>query len=382
MSIDFDYTLINLVLLIVFICAGINVAKGTRKFPGVLTCILTFSIVLGVRFGRGLDYVHYIHVFNYDLEPTQVAFTYFNKFLKLFSVSHFAIFFFYALFFITAGLQLVKKFRELDKYLFPFFLIAFICYVEFVIRQSFSFSFVFLYIIQLYQYTSKKKGKYLVFASVCVILAYSIHSANLIEIFFITIIYALSRFNFSWKMLVFFYLFSKYFIANMFDFSWLNRIVNFMPNLDSKFVVYTDNANQWFSESAIESKYARNYFISILETFANCLLIVLTKKALSRASSLNLQIMQNLELMIVLFYCFVFGSCFLQMFHNIELFRRLFNPLYYFWCFPLSFVLSYKSTLLNKRERLGLIPILIFYIYEYFRYLFMRNGETLFLWDM
>ena len=182
---------------------------------------------------------------------------------------------------------------------------------------------------------------------------------------------------------MFFYLFAKYFAAIYLDFSWVDRIVSNLPNFETKFEGYVDKSEHWFSESAADARFERNYYISALETVANCFLIYLTTTVLTRIKPvLDKKAKQNLKLMVALFYCFVFGSCFLQMFHNIELFRRIFNPLYYFWCFPLSFVMTYKSLYLKKIERKMLIPILLFYCYGFFRYLFMRNGETLFLWEM
>ena len=383
MQIDFDYILINIFLLGMFIDAGRNIASGNRQFPGVLACVIFFSVVLGMRYGRGNDYFHYIDVFIDDLEPTQKFFTAFNKVLKFFSVSPFAIFFFYAFFFIKAGLLLVNNFKSLGKYLYPFFLIAFISFEEFCIRQAFGFSFVFLYIISLHQFFIEKTKKRLFLTFIFATIAYSIHSANIIEITLITIIYLFSFVQFPWKHLVLFYLFSKYFVPNFFDFSWLNQMLTFLSDSDSKFEHYVEASEYWFTNDAVDGIYSRNYFISILESVANCALIYLSTVILKRMDFYyENSLKNNYKLVITLFYCYFWGTCLLQMFHNLELFRRVFNPLYYFWCVPLAFIMTYKSQFLTKTEQKMLIPIWLFWGYEYFRYLFMRNGQTLFLWDI
>ena len=86
MQIDFDYIFINVFLLGMFIDAGRNIATGNRQFPGMLACIIFFSAIMGLRYGRGNDYFHYIDVFINDLEPTQKFFTAFNNVLKFFLV--------------------------------------------------------------------------------------------------------------------------------------------------------------------------------------------------------------------------------------------------------------------------------------------------------
>ena len=383
MEFDIVYVFINLFLLTVFICAGKNLSAGSKKIPGLISCVVLFSVVMGLRYGRGVDYFHYILVYKYDLESTQKGFTAFNNVLKYFSISPYAIFFFYALFFIYAGVQLVKPFKELAKYLLPLFLWAFIFFVEFAIRQAFSFSFIFLYILQLNQFFIAKEKKALVWAFLSATIAYSIHSGNAIEILFVTVLFVLSTVKISWKPLVCLFLLSKYVLHRFVDFSWLNKLIVYFYGANEKFEGYINHADQWFSAEAAKSIYTRNFAVDILETIAICFLIYLTTVTISRMKGLYDCFMNRSgRLMLTIFYCFVFGSCFLQIFHDMELFRRIFDPLYAFWCFPLAFVLTYKSTYLTKKEREMLVLIMLFFVYEFFKYLFMRGGMTLFLWDM
>lgn len=383
MQIDVVYLAINIFLLATFVCAGKNFSVGSRKIPGVIACVVVFSVVLGLRYGRGVDYFHYIQVYKYDLESTQKLFTAFNNFLKFCLFSPYSIFFFYALLFIYAGMRLVKKFRDLAKYLFPLFLLAFVVFVEYAIRQAFSFSFVFLYIVQLHRFLFERKVKGLFWALLFATAACSIHSANAIEILFITIIFVISSREVSWKPLVSFYLLSKYFVAQIFDFSWLSRLIVFVFSADEKFAGYVNYSNRWFSTDAVNDIYTRNYFVSVLETFANCFLIYLFVSMMSRMKlTCENTTKEKEKFLMALFYCFVFGTTMLQMFHDIELFRRIFEPLYSFWCFPLSFVLTYRSLYLKKFERKMIIPVILFWGYEFFKYLFVRGGKTLFLWDM
>lgn len=80
---DFIYIFLNLLMLTVFVVTGKCISKDKENYwKYAIWPIITFTLVLGLRLNRGNDYIHYMQVYQYDLEDKQVLFTSFNNVLK------------------------------------------------------------------------------------------------------------------------------------------------------------------------------------------------------------------------------------------------------------------------------------------------------------
>ena len=84
---DFVYDSINILLIWIMYYMGSLICRGKNYWECCLLVIISFTLVEGVRYGRGVDYLHYVDVYNYDLENKQVLFTSINQFLKSLGVS-------------------------------------------------------------------------------------------------------------------------------------------------------------------------------------------------------------------------------------------------------------------------------------------------------
>lgn len=70
-NIDIIYVLLNLILLFVFTVAGINVSCRRSFWGNAFICSIFFIFIVGSRYGRGNDYLHYASVFIHDEDIKQ-----------------------------------------------------------------------------------------------------------------------------------------------------------------------------------------------------------------------------------------------------------------------------------------------------------------------
>ena len=145
-SLDIDYLFITLFLVFIYYIAGSNIAKGKSYWQSSILCIISMVFIMGVRYNRGNDYMHYIAVYEYDLEDNQILFTWFNNLLKSFDTHPIEIFAYYAFPFAVFSLFLLKRYKLYAKYLLPLFVVGWLQYEESMIRQILGFSFGFVYL--------------------------------------------------------------------------------------------------------------------------------------------------------------------------------------------------------------------------------------------
>lgn len=392
----FDYDCINLFLLWVMYYAGRNISRARSYWKYASLCAIVFIIVEGVRYARGVDYMHYVDIYNYDLEENQRLFTWINQRLKDIGIEAVNSFMFYAVPFILCGLRLMKEMKRYAFYMFPIFLICFISFHEAFIRQALATSFVFLYIVVLNRIqtnVSCHKFKWMDFTYllICIIVAYSIHSVTIIGLFVITIIFVFVRNPFPWSITIPLLLIGKLYMANHFDWSILNSLLNFMASQDEKLAGYAGNTDRWFSDEAMNDAYTRNISIQILETIADAVLLYLGAKVCKYVSREGVMIQSKSNdyspskshLYISLYNVCVIGVFVFQTFYNLEIVRRVSYSWYLFWFVPLAMILYYRKDkeIFNKKDQYMMYAF-VFWIWDYIRFLFVFKNEPLFIWDI
>lgn len=375
---DFIYIFLNLLMLITFIIAGKGISKDKSHYwiyafwPAIV-----FTIVLGLRLNRGNDYVHYMEVYLYDLEDKQVLFTAFNHFLKDLGTGPHWIFIWYSGAFILGAMFFLRSVKRYAAWVLPLFLISFTVFSEYMIRQSFGYTFVFLFMLFLFKEEMPIYKRYICMF-VCFYLAYSIHSANAITCIIDLGLYFFIKIPFPPKLTIPMYLLASYYLQKFYDFSYLDGILSFLGEHNDKFSTYTDNADVWFDNDAKNAIYDRNSVVKIIQTLGECSLIYLGYRIL--------QVRKNKQ--ILFFYnLFVIGAIFSQCFYSLEILRRMGDVMYWYWAFPLAYVLYYKKevfTLFKYKVVANLLFLtLLFFGYDYLKYLFMRPlGMYKFIWDM
>lgn len=425
MTLDFDYLLLNLILLLIFCVAGSYVSKGGKYWGYAWACILSFTFVQGSRYARGNDYPHYLEVYKYDLEPGQRIYTWICDALKGIGINEYFSFYIYALVFSICLFVLLKRWDRYAKYIFPFALIALINFNEFMIRQAFSYSFVFLFVNSLFNISipekervkdkgSKKKKaadkekrkmarrgflsrniKHILLCILFCILSYGIHSANILVIFGFTFFYVLFKNPISWKITIPALIFCAYVFPKIFDLSLLDRYLQILSGVNDKFEAYTENSDRWFSEDAMKDKYARNPIVEVFEIIGNSVLLYIGDKLLR---------LRRQREHVAIYNIYIVGLLVMVAFRELELLHRIGSVMYLWWFVPLTLILVYyfpdMKTRKKKKEkkvaselpagknvktgfpRKWVLFFLIFFLYEYMKYLFMRGENVKFLWDV
>lgn len=378
----FLYITLNLVLLFTFFVVGKNAARTTHYFKAVFPAVLLFVLIQGSRYNRGNDYLHYVDVYLYDLEPGQRAFTLFNDLLKSFDIGPFGFYYVYALVFIFCAFFFLKDYRKNASLIFPLFLMSFLMFHEFMIRQALGVSFVFIYFSALSKVGFCKKIKDIfskrMLPSIIVcfcsaLLAFSIHSANIIVIFLATIFYFCCRVTIPLIISIPGIILANYVLQYTFDFSLLEIPLSYLSSTDEKMAVYADNADKWFSSSGFNAAYTRNPIVLVFEIYGCISLFYFGKKALSCA--------RYYALSNTFYNMFVVGYICQGIFRQLELLSRMCFAISRFWFVPLSLVLINYNKIVKKWYEKILFLGLLFWGYEYFKFIFYREHTPLFLWD-
>lgn len=383
MSLDLDYIILNAILLLTFCIFGWKIQRGEGFWKNACWMIFLFTFVLGSRYLRGNDYAHYSQSFLYEyVRGNQWLFYSLNIFLKNIGFDRFTCFYAYSFIEILCAVIFLKRYRCYGKYIFPSFLVAIIVFDEYQIRQALSFSFIFLYMKYLfdlkwdalsYRVLLKKNNlKNIGLAILCVFLAGGIHSFNLAIAAVIAVFYFLVRFPLPLVITVPSVFFCQYVVSSIFDFSLFAPILNYFSDSDL-FGVYANNAGKWFSSDGFEEKYNRNVVVGICECIGVSCLFYLGNQVLKK-------IVRNSEF-VAMYNIFVVGILFQMSFRQLELFNRIGGDLALMWFLPLSLVLYYRKELIALGCKKITFYGLLWFAYEFVRYLFLRGNMTLFLWD-
>lgn len=381
-NLDLIYIIINLILFFVFLVQGRSMSKRYRA--GAIVCTLIYSIVLGLRYKRGNDYIHYVDVYAYDLEDKQVVYTWFTGCLKSIGVGPYGSFFFYALVFCICFFVFYKQYRIYAKYAIPLFLVSYIWFEEYMIRQVLGFSMVFLYTYELSKFdvNSNIKGirsfiksnlKKIAICFVYTILAYGIHSSGIVTIFIITLLYIFIKKPLNAFYTIPFYLFFAYVFPKVYEGNAFGDILQILGQYDDKVRQYGEVSDDWFSADAMNSEYDRPWYTKVFDAYGNIALFYFGYKVINRYD--------NRKSVVCIFNSYVVGCLLRRAFYTLEVLNRLGYGLECFWFLPLAMVIHHRKNLIkNSWERLLSVGLL-FFAYEYIKYIFFKGSKTLFLWD-
>lgn len=393
---------------------------GNYKFSSGV-CIVAFTFVLGSRYMRGNDYAHYVDVFNRRTEEAQRLFTWLNDFLSAIGFNGYGAFSVYALIFSTCLFYLLRRFKEYAAYMFPFALIALITFHESMIRQALSFSFVFLFLDQLLNIESKtdryaENGEecelydkaedidssyaesdskdflsqtneelirtsyrnailHILLCTFFAICAFSVHSANIIIIGILLIFWIVTNKNtIPFYISIPLILLSALVLNKVLKIEIIAPYLQLLQGSDAKLDGYLERSDYWFGEEGASDQYTRSGIILTLELWGYCALFWLSDR-ISKYINLSSTFATALNSLII-------GSIIMLTFRELEIVNRMGYVLSVLWFIPLSISLYHiREFQFNFWEKLFLIG-LAWWIYEYLKYLFMRNDDmTLFLWD-
>lgn len=382
----FVYISLNILLLITFYLVGKNISRTGihHYFFKSLPVIVMFVLIQGARYNRGNDYKHYVDIYLFDLEEDQKVFTFFNDFLKSLAVDSHSFYFAYAFLFIICALCFFKIYSKYAKFIFPLFLMSFLMLHEYMIRQALGTSFLFIALIGLskiklldfkFNFNFVKNNiEGLILFITSSLAAYSIHSANIIFSIISVCFYFAYKRAIPLCISIPGVVLANYVLQYTFDYGLLTVPLTYFAQSDEKMAAYAGNADCWFSASGFDSIYERNPIVLIFEIWGCISLFYFGKKALDKFGKTPLNY--------TLYNMFVVGYISQGIFRQLELLNRMCFAISRFWFVPLSIFLFYKGKLVVKWYEKFLYVGLLFWIYEYAKFILYRQEPTLFLWDV
>ena len=178
-------------------------------------------------------------------------------------------------------------------------------------------------------------------------------------------------------------LIAYFFFFFIFDISFLDIFVlNVFPLLDLgdlKFSGYIENADKWFTSSAIREDYIRSVWGNIALFLFDISLIIMGRKSIQHEKNTK-----NEKALIIVYNLFVIGAIGMQAVMELEIMRRFFRPLYMLWFvlaanilyrYPLQKKLKSKWVIVGNYIILGYILCVLFGKYILF------TPSQMFIWD-
>jgi hypothetical protein len=338
-----------------------NVKNNYKFWFYAMIPILLFSLITGMRYGWGNDYMWYKYQFehalsnDFVLQETPFVWRFLNQLMNKIGLNYVGAFVVYSIVPVTCAFVLVRSYGKESKYMYAFIIPAILFSITFTIRQGFSTSFLFL---ALYFFNVKKWAGVLI----SVLFAGVFHVGTLVVVM-IMIVFKLftNKRPINWKIAVPLLLFFTYF----FDVSTVSGISNLLSNFslrDSNYSNYLENSDRWFSVEAINIEaFERGLFANTIWSLFYISFIYLGYKAL--------KIKPNFEI-IYLYNSVVFGIIFYQATRWFEIWRRFAEPLISFYFIVLGYSLfvlsrryvSYKDTTKLKRLKFYAINPVVYKI--------------------
>lgn len=415
---DFTYLFLNGILLLTFIISGQLVSRKANYWSCAIWCIVAFTLIQGLRYDRGNDYKHYTEIFMGLGQQSYALFIWLNSVLAQIGFDKHTCFIFYAFIFSTCSMIFLQNFKKCAKWTFPLFIIGYLFFNEYQIRQAFSYSFFFLYMHFLFKIPLSIKEithfntKSIVLALIAAVLCIELHHANGIILTLFTLLYVFVRRPLTYWISIPVYLAFVYIVPNVFDLKFLELFFVVFSDSDT-LSNYIEHADQFFSETAMDDIYDRNPIIQVFEAFGVSSLLYIGYNHIKDKSK------PHYPGETAYFYCFLIGTCILSAFRKLELMNRMGYDLSLLLYFLIGIILSntkheIKGEILLDNEILevedeedeeseenveyiqvstssNLITLairglayllLIWFIYDYLKYLLLPGKKTLFLWDI
>lgn len=377
-----DYIFLMAILFLVFIIYSKLITtkyyknqSNTKYWKYSIFPIIVFSLIEGLRYGRGVDYlgylVNYIQALNpvVDYEP---LFMILNKSMALCGFPYPIAFCIYSSIWILGLLFLCKDFRYIAYLCIPFGLIASIPSMENLIRQFTSLGFVMVSISYLINHKYRLS---ILFA----IISYGFHLSSVIVTLLIFMIFILKHNNiFKLKYILVLYL---YFML-IFKIEYIDNVINYVLSFinlgDLKFSSYIENADKWFTSNALMDGEKSLSGKTALFLFDGTLFIM-GRMAIKKCNDTKLQYKLS-----VIYNLFVIGAIGMQAVGLLEIVRRFFRPLYMLWFIIAAHILyEYPIHLKHKNKFINIGGLILWgyiIVILFFKYIIFTPSQ-MFIWD-
>lgn len=361
--------------LLYLLCVIVDCCYRNKSYKSAQLAAIAMSIVYvfveGFRYGRGVDWFGYGHLYIYEFKTEQPVFDVLNSLVLSIDVSDSNIlpygicFIVYAIIFIT-GLQILYNgFKKDTKCFLLLGCMATLYMTEWTIRQGVSMSFFIPAILFLQQ----RKYK---FAAVFILLAVFTHFGNSVSIAVVIICFLFfNKKPFPILLTIPLYLIVQFSVDKFYPLLEKYIVLLNLSSLGGNFQSYIDHASMNFSSDATMDEWKRGVLTQFLTTsFYIGLFVIGYFHHLKK------------EEWVFVYNTFVIGIIIVEPFHLLGNVTRVFLMDSILWFIPLSLALfDGRSQCKNLWVKISYALVCIYIISYWGRFVFM-NPDAKYVWNV
>lgn len=369
-----DYFILMFLLFLSFYTFGVIIEKKElmaspiQYWKYALIPILLFVFIEGSRYGRGADYLWYqqqYYSIKNPIEEQEPLFMFLYNFFYDLDFQFHNVIRFFSFIWILSIVYLIKSHPKIVRYGIVFYLIACLILYETVIRQCLAFSVV------LFGFPFLIHKNYLGYACIGLI-AVCIHTSSAIYIVSFILLFLWKQ-SIHWKWILMIYLFFVF----IWDFSKIDFLAQLFSLIDlggNKLQSYINNADSWFSAGAVQEETIRSLPVKILAALVDIPIIVYGYKLSEMLKSPKYTLVYNI---------FIIGVIGMMCAYPLEIIRRIFQPMYFFWGIIAAYCISYKKLLVRKKIDAYIFLVMQILIISLFvKNILLSHAGQLFIWDV
>ncbi len=380
----FLHILLYIILISVFYSFSkniINIKYRNSFWIIALIPILTYSLIEGCRYGRGVDYFSYAYRFEHinPLDEPQIIFLGLMNFLDFIGFDSVGAFITYSFLFILGTFFFIKNTYKYDEaqWIYFFALLAMTLRAESMIRQFVAQPFIFASIPFIF------RRKWLP-AALLILVAINIHTGVIIQVPLIICSYFLIKKTLNWKLWVIMLFIVYYVLPTGILVPVFTNILSAL-HLDgliaSEHVMhYIENSDRWLGEGSILEAAEQSIFTMTLQFLFEVSVIYSSYKLLMKYPNQKVLFAYNIT---------VVGFILCRLFHGYEIFTRMMGQMDLYWFIPVgySFIILFKDKISSDFRLKELLKIkmalflLCFYQFMYWSRFIFFNPEAMFYWD-
>ena len=342
-----------------------------------LVLIIAFVIIIGMRYGWGVDYISYKYWIDNPKEDENIFFAKINSILSLIGFEYAEKFMFYALCMAVGGLAFLRTFHY-DKYMIAFFLPAMFDSATTFIRQGFALSIFYFSIYYMW------RRKHII-GVLLLLLCIAVHTGLLSTIIFPFLFLFLHK----WYKKPFPILLTiPIYIIITISVDYVNNF--FATNFTSaftflqyfgKFESYSENSDYWFGEDGVNEIYAQSIATMLMTLIFEASIMYLGAKALKQKYNKRVCIYYNTA---------VIGMFIMRIGYYLEIIRRVGQLSMAFYFVPLGYAFSVflkRRTLaaMSRQERIIAISAIcccVIFLLLFYGRTILLSPEKKFIWNI
>ncbi len=366
-------TLLFLMLFVLYRCGKEIEKSGNIWSAAGITAMLVYTLNVGLRFGRGIDYNEYWRTYEEIARGFEsnrdVVFVAFVKFLAHIGMPYQVLILLCSFLFILGVLLVLRNYRVFISYALPLFALFSISAVENMIRFFMGFSFILIGFSFLLQ---RKKWKYVIFGMI----GCSIHLAllPLMLAFWLVLLYKRPLLYPIIAIVFFFVIGFSFKTETMTLFADLIQTIALLSSSE-RFESYSNNADFWLTGGF--SGRETNVFPPASEIVFLCFLVWYGYKGLKKTGCEQKDV--------IVYNLFLIGFLLKPIANQIELLMRFDHAFFFFRAVVCAKILSdlFRQKVLRYTPLTFVYMLSFFYVgFSFFKTPFQKNPQQfLYVWN-